>query len=129
MGSMKNWMLGAAVMVGGLGLATVPAHAAQFGIYVGGGQAAYIPPCPGPGYSWVAGYMSDGYWIPGRWAFTGYADGYGYGYGDGDGDRFEHFDRDRGWDRGRGWNREDDRHFGYGRGDYGRGWRRHEDDH
>jgi len=121
MGSMKNWMLGAAIVAGGMGISAIPAQAAQFGIYVGvGGPAAYVPPCPGPGYNWVAGYMSDGYWVPGRWVFAGYGGGYGYGYGDDD--HFEHFDRDRGWDHDRRWNREDDRNFGYGRD-----WRNRDD--
>jgi len=104
MSTMRNWMLGAAVAAGAVGLGAIPAQAAQFGIYVGG-PAAYVPPCPGPGYAWTAGYMSAGYWVPGRWEFTGY----GYGYRDRD--RFEHFDRDRGrdWDRGRDYDRHYDR--------------------
>jgi hypothetical protein len=124
MGSMRNWMLGAAVVFGGLGLGATKAHAAQFGVYIGG-QTAYVPPCPGPGYVWVAGYTDDGYWIPGRWRFAGYVDrdGYSgyYSYRDGD--------RNRGWQRGweqdhdRGWARDRDR----GR-DRDRRWHR-DDDH
>src|SRR5436305_14354791 len=71
MKSMAKWMLSAAVLAGGLGLAATPAKAAEFGVYIGG-PAAYVPPCPGPGYEWVAGYYSGGYWVPGRWAFAGY---------------------------------------------------------
>ena len=54
------------------------------GFYAGYYQApppyAYMPPCPGPGYSWVPGYRVrvgprvrwyDGYWAP---------PAYGYGY-------------------------------------------------
>lgn len=70
---MKNitkWMLAAAMAIGGLGLAAAPANAAQIGVYIGTG-AEYVPPCPGPGYAWIAGYYSNGYWIPGRWAFHG----------------------------------------------------------
>jgi hypothetical protein len=99
MTNMKSWMLGAAAVVGGLGLGAATAQAAEFGIYARG-PVAYVPPCPGPGYVWVAGYMADGYWIPGRWNFTGFRDR----------DRFEHFDRDR--DRGRDF----DRHFDRDRG-------------
>jgi hypothetical protein len=70
MGSMKQWMLGAALAVGALGLSAAPAHAARVGIYVGA-PAAYIPPCPGAGYVWVAGYWANGYWVPGYWNYVG----------------------------------------------------------
>ena len=101
-------MLGAAVVAGGLGLAATPAKAAEWGVYVGG-PAAYVPPCPGPGYSWVAGYYSGGYWVPGRWNYIGVRDRYPVAryYGDRDDhrvyyrDRDDHRDRDRGWDRDR----------------------------
>jgi hypothetical protein len=68
--SMKKWMLGAAVLAVGLGLGTTQAKAAEFGVYVRG-PVAYVPPCPGPGYNWVAGYYANGYWVPGRWNFIG----------------------------------------------------------
>jgi len=104
MSSMKNWMLGAAMVAGGLGLGATTAQAAEFGIYARG-PVAYVPPCPGPGYFWVAGYYANGYWMPGRWEFRGTYDR----------DRFEHFDRDRGrdWDRPRDRDRDwdYDRHF------------------
>lgn len=107
MKSMAKWMLGAVVVAGGLGLAATPAKAAEFGVYVGG-PAAYVPPSPGPGYAWVAGYYSGGYWVPGRWNFVGVHDRYVRYYGDRDdhrvyyrdrddyrrGDRDGHFDRD-----------------------------------
>ena len=103
---MKNvgkWMLGAAVAVGALGLAATPAKAAEIGIYVGG-PAAYVPPCPGPGYVWVAGYYAYGYWVPGRWSFVGVRGaGVWGGY-------HRYWDRDRdGWrDRDRdGWRDRD----------------------
>ena len=91
MKSMAKWMLGAAVLAGGLGFGTTAAHAAEFGVYVGG-PVAYVPPCPGPGYSWVAGYYTNGYWVPGRWNYVGVRDNW----------RVAHFyDRDdwRGRDR------------------------------
>jgi len=95
-------MLGAAVLAGGLALGASPAQAAEFGIAIRG-PVAYVPPCPGPGYEWVAGYQARGYWVPGRWNYRG-------------GDRFEYrrdWDRDRGWDRdrdrGRDWDRDHDR--------------------
>lgn len=70
MKGMRNWMLGAAVVAGGLGLAAAPAQAAEFGIYARG-PVAYVPPCPGPGYVWIAGYNANGYWVPGYWNFVG----------------------------------------------------------
>lgn len=104
MKSIGKWMLGAAVAAATLGLGTTSAHAAQWGVYVGT-QSAYVPPCPGPGYSWVAGYYDGGYWVPGRWNYVGV--GYGY-YGGGY--RVEHRDWDhdrRDWDRDRrGWDND-----------------------
>ena len=70
MGSIRNWMLGAALAAGAMGMAAAPAQAAEFGVYVGG-PAAYVPPCPGAGYVWVAGYYAHGYWVPGYWNFRG----------------------------------------------------------
>jgi len=109
MGSMKSWMLGAAVVAGGMGLGAASAQAAEFGIYARG-PVAYVPPCPGPGYFWVASYQSDGYWVPGRWEFR---DGARWGHIA----RFEHgFREDRDRERGRDFDRRearerhDDRH-------------------
>jgi hypothetical protein len=70
MGSMRNWMLGAAMVAGVAALGTTQAQAAEFGIRVRG-PVAYVPPCPGPGYFWTAGYMNNGYWVPGFWHFGG----------------------------------------------------------
>jgi hypothetical protein len=70
MGSMRNWMLGAAVVAGAAGLGATTAQAAEFGVHVRG-PVAYVPPCPGPGYVWVAGYMANGYWVPGYWNLRG----------------------------------------------------------
>ena len=111
MKSMAKWMLGAAVVAGGLGLAATPAKAAEFGVYIGG-PTAYVPPCPGPGYQWVAGYYSGGYWVPGRWAFGG-GNHYVRYYGDRDDHRAYYRDRDdyRRHDRDdRHWDRDHD-HF------------------
>jgi len=99
MGSIRNWMLGAAVVAGTLGLGATTAQAAEFGIYARG-PVAYVPPCPGAGYVWIAGYQANGYWVPGRWNFAGYRGPVVRGYvGFGHGRDFDrHFDRDR--DRG-----------------------------
>ena len=70
MKSIKSLMLGAAILTGAVGIGATSAHAAQFGVYVGTG-GAYAAPYPGPGYAWVDGYYNGGYWIPGRWAYTG----------------------------------------------------------
>jgi len=118
--SMAKWMLGAAVVAGGLGLAATPAKAAEWGVYVGG-PAAYVPPSPGPGYLWVAGYRSGGYWVPGRWAFRGVRDRDDYRVAHYDGDRDDHRyyrDRDDHRDRDRGGDR--DRHDRDDRGGRGR---------
>ena len=89
-------MLGAAVVAGAAGVGTMAAQAAEFGFHMRG-PVAYVPPCPGPGYVWVAGYTANGYWVPGYWNFVGYN-------GRGPEVRFErgfyrdydrHFDRDR----------------------------------
>lgn len=76
------------------------------------------PPSPGPGYSWVAGYMypvdgryrwHDGYWT--RPAYTGarwvapHHDGERYFDGYWDGDR-GHVVHDHSWDRNRDHNRD-----------------------
>jgi hypothetical protein len=102
-----KWMLAAALAVGGLGLTAAPAKAAQIGFYVGSGPG-YIPPSPGPGYTWIAGYYNGGYWVPGRWAFAGngFYRGRGFyrGYYRDRDDWYRgrgHFDRGRAWDRGR----------------------------
>jgi hypothetical protein len=111
---MKNvtkWMLAAAMTVGGLGLTAAPAKAAQIGVYVGTG-AEYVPPCPGPGYVWTAGYFSNGVWIPGRWIFNGVVVNQGYHGNQFFGDRDDHgsFTRDRdNRDAGRNFDNRDNR--------------------
>ena len=100
---MKNvgkWVLGAAVLAGGLGLGATSAQAAQLRIVVGAN--AYVPPCPGPGYVWVNGYYDGGYWVPGYWNFVGTA----YRY-DGGNFRYRHVDRDHDRDHYRAYYRGD----------------------
>jgi len=70
MGSMKKWMLGVALAAGIAGMGAAPAEAARVGIYIGA-PVAVVPPCPGPGYVWVAGYWANGYWVAGYWNFAG----------------------------------------------------------
>jgi hypothetical protein len=114
-----KWMLGAAMVAGTLGLGSTAAQAAQVGIgvYVRGGPVAYVPPCPGPGYEWTAGYYSGGYWVPGRWAYMG------AGYYDRDHYRVYDYDRDRGRDRNWDRDRDRDRDRDHDRGEH-RGWDR-----
>jgi hypothetical protein len=103
MGSMRNWVLGAAVLAGVAAMGTTTAQAAEFGFRVRG-PVAYIPPCPGAGYVWVNGYMANGYWVAGYWNFAGGRFGgpaVRYGF-----DRNRGFDRDRGFDHDRGLNRD-----------------------
>jgi hypothetical protein len=71
--NLKKFALGVAMTVGAagaMGMATTQAKAAEIGVYVGA-PVAYVPPCPGAGYAWVAGYYSGRVWIPGRWNFVG----------------------------------------------------------
>jgi len=98
MGSLKSWMLGAAMVAGGLGLGATTAHAARVGVYIGG-PVAYVPPSPGPGYVWVAGYEAYGYWVPGRWQFNGVHDRGRFEQFDRGREVNRHFDRDHGQDR------------------------------
>jgi hypothetical protein len=58
------------VAVGAAGLGATTAQAAEFGFHMRG-PVAYVPPCPGPGYVWVAGYMANGYWVSGYWNLVG----------------------------------------------------------
>ncbi|HEY1984192.1 MAG TPA: hypothetical protein VGG85_02220 [Terracidiphilus sp.] len=109
MKNMAKFVLGAAVLASGLGLGATKAQAAEFGVYIGGPN--YVPPSPGPGYEWTAGYYTNGYWVPGRWGYVG-----GYDrdrvvrY---DHDRDSYRDHDRNWDRGRDGDR--DRHVDHDR--------------
>ena len=77
-----KWMLGAALAAGIMGMGTAKANAAQVRIGVGIGvpvaaPVAYVPPCPGPGYVWTAGYWNPYHvWVPGYWNFPGPRAGY-----------------------------------------------------
>ena len=75
--------------------------------------ASNIPPCPGPGYTWVDGYWSQDYgrrvWVDGYWyrqpAISSYQVAPRFDNRFRDGDDRRRFsrdeDRDRGYDRGR----------------------------
>jgi hypothetical protein len=88
MRSMRNWILGAAVVAGVAAVGTTTAQAAEFGFHVRG-PVAYIPPCPGPGYAWVDGYWNNGYWVAGYWNPGVRVVGPGFRYDRGF-DRFDH---------------------------------------
>ena len=111
MKSIGKWVLGAAVLAGGLAFGANTADAAQLRVAVGIGNEAYIPPCPGPGYAWVNGYYDGGYWVPGYWNYVG---GLSYSYYDRG--AYRHYDRDdyrrfyRDHDR-RFYDRDDHRRF------------------
>jgi hypothetical protein len=119
MKQLGKWMFGAAMVAGTFGLGTTAAQAqVGVGVYVGGRPAAYIPPCPGPGYEWVAGYNYGGYWVPGRWFYAGaryYGGRDAYHY------RIYDYDRDRGRDRDWDRDRDRDRDRDHDRGNH-RGW-------
>jgi len=70
MTNLKKLALGAAMVAGTLGMSAAPAQAARIGVYFGA-PVAYVPPCPGPGYAWVAGYWNGGVWVPGYWNYVG----------------------------------------------------------
>jgi len=66
--------------------ATGTANAERIGVRVGFGapvvNVGYVPACPGPDYSWNAGYYAGANWYPGRWIYQGRADARGYGRDD-----------------------------------------------
>jgi len=74
MTNLKKLALGAAMVTGTLGMSAAPAQAARIGVYIGA-PVAYVPPCPGPGYVWVAGFWNAGVWVPGYWNHVGFRDG------------------------------------------------------
>jgi hypothetical protein len=112
---MKTWMLGAAMVAGAAAMGSMPAAAQEFGMHMRG-PVAYVPPCPGPGYFWVDGYMTNGYWVPGRWEFRG-GRGYDRVYYGGLGHE-QRYDRDR-----HGWGREERGGYDGRRDNYERGRR------
>ncbi|HSR09559.1 MAG TPA: YXWGXW repeat-containing protein [Bryobacteraceae bacterium] len=71
------------------------------------GYASNIPPCPGPGYTWVDGYWSQNYgqpaWIAGYWNAPVFTTGFGFAPSFDDHFRGG-FERDRGFDGDRNFN-------------------------
>jgi hypothetical protein len=67
-------ILRALALTGILGLGAAAGAQAQTGVFIGvrAPIVAVIPPCPGDGYFWSAGYYSGPVWVPGRWVFRGY---------------------------------------------------------
>jgi len=91
MGSLKKWMLAAALAAGIVGMGAAPAQAARVRVYVG--APGYVAPYPGPGYVWVDGYWANGYWVPGYWTYVGVGPGFRGGIVIGRGPHFHHFRR------------------------------------
>ncbi len=102
---MKTKLLAMMLLAGGSMFAQ-----SRFSVGIGFNQpapvyASNIPPCPGPGYTWVDGYWSQNYgqpvWIAGYWSAPVFSTGFGFA---------PRFDNDfRGGDRGRDFDR--DRNF------------------
>jgi hypothetical protein len=90
-------------LTGMIGIGTVAGAQAQTRVYVGIGApiVAAIPPCPGDGYIWTAGYYEGPVWVPGRWIYRGY-DRDDYFRARVDWDHHYSYDRDR-----RGYDRDD----------------------
>ena len=106
---MKTKLLAMMLLAGGSMFAQT-----RFSVGMGFNQAppvyaSNIPPCPGPGYSWVDGYWSQDYgqpvWIAGYWNAPVF--GTGFGFEPGFDSHFRGGDRDRGFDRGRNFNGRD----------------------
>jgi hypothetical protein len=115
---MKTKLLAMMLLAGGSILAPTMFAQTRFSIGLGFGSqgggfyqappayASNIPPCPGPGYTWVDGYWTNDYgrenWVAGYWSappvFTGYqvARRFDNHFGDRDDRQFDnHFgDRD-----------------------------------
>jgi len=126
--TMRSLMVGVALLGGLFGAGTVAASAAPIEFHERF-EAGYIPPCPGDGYVWTAGYYNGGYWVPGEWIFRGgrgFDRGYAY-YGGGyrNDRRYEFRDRDDRRFEGR---RDEGRRFEGRGGDRG-GERGHNDFH
>ena len=98
---MKTRVLAMMLLAGGMVFAQP-----RFSVGIGFNQAppAYasnIPPCPGPGYTWVDGYWLQNYgqpvWIAGSWNAPVFTTGFGFAT------RFDDHFRG-GFDRGRNFN-------------------------
>lgn len=71
-------ILRAIALTGILSLAASAAQA-QVRAFIGFRAPAVVvavPPCPGVGYIWTPGYYAGTVWVPGRWAYRGYAHSY-----------------------------------------------------
>ncbi|HVT97740.1 MAG TPA: hypothetical protein VHE33_09545 [Acidobacteriaceae bacterium] len=98
-------ILRALALTGIVGFGAAAGAQAQTRFYVGIGTSAVaaIPPCPGEGYVWTAGYYDSYGWVPGQWVYRGYdRDNYyrarvdwDHRYYDHDRDRDRRYDRDR----------------------------------
>ena len=122
---MKTKLLAMMLLAGGSMFAQT-----RFSVGIGFNQLApvytsNIPPCPGPGYTWVDGYWSRNYgrpvWVAGYWNAPVFSTGFGFAprfdNGFRGGDRGRDFDRGRGFDRGRNFNgHDDDRGRGFNQG-------------
>ncbi len=108
-------ILRALALTGIIGFGAAAGAQSQTRVYVGIGApiVTAVPPCPGDGYVWTAGYYDGPVWVPGRWIYRGY-DRDAYFHARVNVDRGYYFDRDR---------RDFDRdHY---RDDHGRGHDRH----
>jgi hypothetical protein len=102
-------ILRALALTGIVGFVAAAGAQAQTRVYVGFGSpvAAVVPPCPGDGYAWTAGYYEGGVWVPGRWIYRGYdRDDYFRARVD-VGRRYYDYDRDRRYDQDRDRYRDD----------------------
>jgi len=101
MGSMKNWMLGAVVLGGAQHAWEAFRHRLPNLEFRLGVHERYVPPSPGPGYFWTAGYYDGGYWFLGGGPWRAIAIATGLWIAD--------YYRDRGFDPDRRWDRDRDR--------------------
>ena len=67
-------ILRALALTGIVGFGAAAGAQAQTRVYVGFGApvVSAIPPCPGVGYEWSAGYYDGPVFVPGRWIYRGY---------------------------------------------------------